>query len=212
MANGQQLAPFRRNTRQRIRQTGTTQSVNAGGSALNGSVNFQFDRVGLLNYLVVVLRGRVTLSAAGAFATLGPWSVFNRLRVDMNLGNMNLVDVSGFQLYQLNKMMFRAWAPDGGGMFTPSADVFLAPVAMGANLWILPLLIPISANPGSEFDNGLISLQAPEIQVNVQIRLAAAGADFVTNFTSITLTTIELYVSYFEYPDPQQVLLPPGQV
>src|SRR5206468_2557746 len=47
---------------------------------------------------------------------------------------------------------------------------------------------------------------------NVQIRLAAAGADFVTNFTSITLTTIELYVSYFEYPDPQQVLLPPGQV
>jgi hypothetical protein len=212
MANGTAMGAFRRNTRQRIRQVQTAQSVNAGGSALNGTVTFQLDRVGLLNYLVVVLRGTVTLSAAGAFATLGPWSIFNRIRVDMNLGNMNVVDVTGYGLYQANKMFFRGWAPDGGGVYTPSTETFTAPVAMGANLWVIPLLIPISANPGSQFDTGMISLQAPEVQVNVQVRLATAGADFVTNFTSLTLTTIELYTCYFEYPDPESVLLPPGQI
>ena len=50
------------------------------------------------------------------------------------------------------------------------------------------------------------------MQVNVQIRLAAAGADFVTNFTSLTATTVELYQCYFEYPDPSAVMLPPAQV
>jgi hypothetical protein len=206
------LLPFRRNTRQRRKQVQATQSVAGGGSALGATVNYQLDRVGLLNYLVVVLRGTVTLSAGGAFATLGPWSIFDRIRVDLNLGNMNLVDVSGWQLYQLNKILSKGWAPDGGGNYTPSALTFSAPVAMGANLWVLPLIIPISANPGSQFDTGLISLQAPEIQVNVQIRLNPTGLNFVTNFTSLTLTTIELHQCYFEYPDPQFVALPPGQI
>src|SRR5262245_16128743 len=212
MPNGDQKLPFRRNTRQRVRQVQTAQSLNAGGSALGAVANFQLDRVGLLNYLVVLLRATVTLSAAGAFATLGPWAVFNRIRVDLNLGNMNLVDVSGYQLYQLNRMLFRGWGPDGASNFTPSTITFAAPVAMGANLWRIPLIIPISANPGSQFDSGLISLQAPEVQVNVQIRMAGAGADFVTNFTSITLATVELYQCYFEYPDPSMVLMPPGQI
>jgi hypothetical protein len=208
MMNGsRELLPFRRNTRQRIRQVQAPQTI----SGLGAQINYQLDRVGLLNYLVVLGRFTVTLSAAGAFATLGPWSIFNRIRVDLNLGNMNLVDISGYQLYQINKMLVRAWAPDGGGMYTPSALTFAAPVAMGANTWLIPLIIPISANPGSQFDNGLINLQAPEVQVNVQFRIAGAGADFVTNFTSVT-GTVELYSCYFELPDPTRVALPPGQV
>jgi len=208
-----QLLPFRRNTRQRFRQTGVTQSVAGGGSALSATANFQLDRVGLLNYLIVMVRATVTLSGAGALATLGPWSVIDRVRVDLNLGNMNLVDITGFQLYQINKLLFRGWSPDGlGNLFTVNATTFAVPVAMGANSWIIPLIIPISANPGSQFDTGLLSLQAPEIQANVQIRFANAGANFVTNFTSLTAVTVELYPMYFEYPDPQSVMLPPGQV
>jgi hypothetical protein len=212
--NGQpQLLPFRRNTRQRIRQVGAAQTLAGGGSALAGTANFQLDRVGLLNYLLVIVRATVTLSGAGAFATLGPWSLVNRFRVDLNLGNMNLVDISGWKAYQLAKMLFRGWSPDGAsGLFTVNPTTFAAPVAMGANTWIIPYLIPISANPGSQFDSGLISLQAPEIQVNVQARMAAAGADFVTNFTSVTAVNVELHQCYFEYPDPAAVMLPPGQI
>jgi hypothetical protein len=186
--------------------------VAGGGSALAATANFQLDRVGLLNYLIVLVRATVTLAGAGAFATLGPWSVINRFRVDLNLGNMNLVDISGWKAYQLAKILFRGWAPDGGGNFAPNATTFSAPLAMGANTWIIPYLIPISANPGSQFDTGLISLQAPEVQVNVQARFAAAGADFTTQFTSITLATVEVHPIYFEYPDPQSVMLPPGQI
>lgn len=208
-----QLLPFRRNTRQRLRQTGTTQSLAGGGSALSATANFQLDRVGLLNYIIMYVRATVTLGGAGAFATLGPWSVVDRIRVDLNLGNMNIVDISGFQLYQLQKMLFRGWSPDGlSGLFTPSALTFAAPLAMGANSWIIPFIIPISANPGSQFDTGLVSLQAPEVQVNVQVRMNSAGANFVTNFTSLTLTTVELHPVYFEYPDPSAVMLPPGQI
>lgn len=204
--------PFRRNTRQRIRQVGAAQTLAGGGSALAATANFQLDRVGLLNYLLVIVRATVTLAGAGAFATLGPWSVVNRFRVDLNLGNMNLVDISGWKAYQLAKILFRGFAPDGGGNYTPNATTFSAPLAMGANTWIIPYLIPISANPGSQFDSGLISLQAPEVQVNVQARMAAAGADFTTQFTSLTAVSVELHQCYFEYPDPQAVMLPPGQI
>src|SRR5262245_35520338 len=147
----QALLPFRRNTRQRIQIVNSPLSVNAGGSALNGSVNFQLNRVGLLNYLVVVVRGVLALSSTGAFATEGPWSLIDRIRVDLNLGNMNLVDVDGAMLYQQNKTMFRGWAPDGGGNYTPNAFGYAAGLAMGDNSWVLPLIIPISANPGSQF-------------------------------------------------------------
>ena len=211
MPSGNQvpMLPFRSGTRQRIRQIKSAQSI----SALGGATTFTLDRVGMLNYLVIVLRSTVTLSAGGAFATLGPWSMIDRVKVNLNLGNMTLVDMSGYTLYQFNKALFRAFAPDGGGNFTPASDTFAAGVASGANSWVLPLIIPISANPGSEFDTGLVNLQAPEVQVDVQVSLAAAGSTFVTNFSSIASTTVELYQCYFDLPRPgAPVQLPLGQI
>ncbi|HEY7161635.1 MAG TPA: hypothetical protein VH815_10270, partial [Acidobacteriota bacterium] len=40
----------------------------------------------------------------------------------------------------------------------------------------------------------------------------AVGTDFVTNFTSLTLATVELYQCYFSSLDPRAVILPLGQV
>lgn len=203
------LLPFRRATRQRIRQIKSAQSI----SGLSGNTVFTLDRVGMLNYLIVVLRGTVTLSAGGAFATLGPWSLIDRVTVKLNLGNMTLVDISGWALYQINKLLFRGYAPDGGGNWTPNTNTFAAGVSSGANSWVLPLIIPISANPGSEFDVGLVNLQAPEVQVDVGIQLAAAGATFVTNFSTLTNVTAELYQCYFDLPAPgAPVQLPLGQI
>jgi len=204
--------PFRAGSRQRKRQSGATQSIAGGGSALSGIGRVTLDKVGMLNYLAVHVVGTVTLSAAGAFATNGPWSVVDRIRVDLNLSNMNLVDIDGRMAYDLARQMFRGWAPDGGTNYTPSAIVFSAPVAMGANLWNLWYFVPISANPGSDYDTGLINLQAPEVQCNVEVRFAAAGANFVTNFTSLTLTSVEVHQCYFSSLDPRAVILPLGQI
>src|SRR5215471_1953988 len=204
--------PFRAGSRQRKRQSGATQSVAGGGSALAGVATVTLDKVGMLNYLAIRVQATVTLSAGGAFATDGPWSVVDRIRVDLNLSNMNLVDVDGRMAYDLARQMFRGWAPDGGTNYTPSTLVFSAPVAMGANVWNLWYFVPISANPGSDYDTGLINLQAPEVQCNVSVRFNASGANFVTNFTSLTVTTVEVHQCYFSSLDPRAVILPLGQV
>lgn len=210
MANGEvRVLPFRAGTRQRLKQVKSAQSI----SGLAGETTFLLDRVGMLNYLIVVLRATVNLTAAGVFATLGPWSIFDRIRVELNLGNMTLVDVSGWQLYQINKQLFRSWGPDGAGVYAASTDTFAAGVAMGNNSWILPLIIPISASPGSEFDTGLINLQAPEVSCNVLVRLAASGATFVTNFNTLTNVTAEIHQVYFDLPLPgAPIQLPLGQI
>lgn len=204
--------PFRQGSRQRKRQSGATQSIAAGGNALGGLANFTLDKVGMLNYLLVRVTATVTLSAGGAFATNGPWSVVSRIRVDLNLSNMNLFDLDGRMTYDMGGKLARAFGMDGAGVYTPSALVFAAPVLMGANLWNLWFIVPISANPGSDYDTGLINLQAPEVQCNVSVRMAGAGADFVTNFTSLTLTNVEVHQCYFSSLDPRAVILPLGQV
>lgn len=209
MADQQPIFPLRMATRQRIKQVKATQSI----SALGSSASFTLDRVGLLNYLVLVIRATVNLSSAGAFATLGPWSLIDKVSVNLNLGNMTLVSVSGWTLYQINKLLFRGFAPDGGGNYTPSTSVFSAGVASGNNTWVLPLIIPISANPGSEFDVGMINLQAPEVQVDVNVSLTSSGANFVTNFNTISSITAELHQCYFDLPRPgAPVALPLGQI
>lgn len=203
------MYPFRVATRQRRKQVKTAQSI----SGLGGAAQFTLDRVGMLNYLVIVLSATVTLSSGGAFATLGPWSLIDKVSVNLNLGNMTLVSISGWNLYQINKILFRGWAPDGGGNFTQASQVYAAGVASGANVWKLPLIIPISANPGSEFDTGMVNLQAPEVQVDVIVQLASAGATFVTNFSTLTAVTCTLYQQYFDLPRPgAPVRLPLGQI
>jgi hypothetical protein len=204
----EELLPFRWGSRQRKRRSRSIQAV----SALGQTVTFPLDKVGLLNYLVLFIRASVTLSGSPAFATDGPWSIVKRIRVDLNLSNMNLVDIDGRMAYDLARQMFRGFAPDGGGNYTPNALDFAAGLTAGANPWVIPFLIPISANPGSDFDTGLINLQAPEVQCTVEVRLADLGTDFAAPFTSATGITAELHQVYFSSLDPRFVLLPIGQV
>lgn len=208
MADEQELLPFRWGSRQRKRRSRSIQAV----SGLGQTVTFPLDKVGLLNYLVLKLRATVTLGAAAAFATNGPWNLVKRIRVDLNLSNMNLVDIDGRMAYDLARQMFRGWAPDGGGNYTPNPLTYNAGLVNGANSWVIPYFIPISANPGSDFDTGLINLQAPEVQCTVEVRLADVGTDLAAPFTSIAGITAELNQCYFSSLDPRFVLLPIGQV
>lgn len=208
MPEQQQLLPFRYNTRQREKLL--SNALPLTGLAAEGKVTLP--RVGLGNGLLFTLNATVNLSAPGAFATLGPWSIVDRFRVDLNLGNMNLVDTSGYGMYLVDQRLARGFAPDGSGDWTPTATMFSAGVASGNNTWKLQWFIPLSANLGSEFDTGLIVLQAPEVQVDFSVRLNSSGANFVTNFNTLTNVTFDLDMLYFEVPDPNFVQLPPGQV
>lgn len=200
----QKLMPLRSGTRQRFQKVGTQ------AYAANSTVSQQMPRVGLLSRIYIQFRGTVTLSGAGALADLGPWSLVSRFRVTANIGTASIVDLSGFGAYLVSrKHDVAGFAPDkaGVGDTTANADVFAAPVAMGANTWVLTWCLPIAANARNEFDAGLLNLQAPEVQVNVDIVTGALtdGATLVTGITG----TFHIYYEYFEIPDPRQFQLPP---
>ena len=198
------LLPLRSGTRQRFQKVGTA------AYAANSTVSTQMPRVGLLSRLYIQFRGTVTLSGAGALADLGPWSLTSRIRVTANIGTASIVDLSGYGAYLVSrKHDVAGFAPDkaGTGDTTPNADIHVAPVAMGANTWVLTYCIPIAANARNEFDAGLVNLQAPEVQVNVEIVTGALtdGATLVTGITG----NFHIYYEYYEIPDPWQFQLPP---
>ena len=200
-----QLLPFRQGTRQRFQKVGT-----ATYSAASSLSSVQLPRVGLVNRIYVQFRGTVTLSGAGALSDKGPWNLLNRIKVTANIGAASIVDVSGYGGYLISrKHDFPGFAPDkaGVGDTTPSADYFAAPVAMGANTWCLTWCLPIAANDRNEFDAGMINLQAPEVQVNVDLTTGAL-LDPATLVTATT-GTFHIYYEYYEIPDPTRFQLPP---
>ncbi|SRR5258705_293091 len=198
-----ELIPFRMGTRQRRRKVGTL------AYAASSTASIVLDRVGYLSRLVVQFRGTVTLSGAGALSDLGPWNLVQRLRVLTNIGAANIVDVSGFGGHAAGRLQSEGMSFDkaGVGDTVPNADVFAAPVAMGANTWALPYDLPISVNYGREFEFGLINLQSPETQVTLEIQTGPI-LDAATLVTAIT-GTFHIYAEYYEVPQPDVFSQPP---
>lgn len=212
MAQQQQLRPFRTGTRQR--RAFVNSVAWAAGTTLP---SVELPRVGLLSRLVIQLRGILTLAGVGVGTDLFPWAITARHRVNVNIGSASIVDVSGYGAEMAQPWIEElGWKPEMTGIFqgtgagsppAPNADIHVAPVAMGANTWVITTVLPISANSGREFELGLINLQAPEVRCTVDIT-AGAGADFTTNFTSF-VGSYFVYEEYYEIPDPRAFMLPP---
>jgi hypothetical protein len=197
------LLPFRVGTRQRRIK------VAALAYAANSTVTSIMNRVGYLSRLIVQFRGTVTLSGAGALTDLGPWNLVQRFRVSTNIGAAVVVDVSGYGAFMAQRLLAigLSFEQAGIGQTTPSADIYAAPVAMGANTWALSWILPISTNVGREFEFGLINLQSPETQVQLDIQTGAL-TDASTLVTAIT-GNFHVYAEYYEVPQPQQFAQPP---
>jgi len=200
-----ELLPLRAGTRQR--RAFVTSVAYATSATLTPQ---ELPRVGLLNRVFVQFRGTVTLSGAGALADQGPWNLVARIGVSANIGAASIVDLTGYGAYMIQPWVEElGYRPDkaGVGDTTPNADIHVAPVAMGANTWALSYWLPIAANTGSQFDTGLINLQAPETRVTVNITTGA----LLDPATLVTATTgnFFIYYDYYEIPDPRVFRLPP---
>lgn len=200
-----QLFPFRAGTRRR--RAFVSSVPYAASSTLTPQ---ELPRVGLLSEVFVQARLTVTLSAAGALTDLGPWNAVNRVQVNANIGAAAIVDLSGYGAYMIQPWTQNAgYRPDvgGAGVTAVNADIHAAPVAMGANTWVLSYFLPIAANDGSQFETGLINLQAPETRVTVNITTGA----LLDPATLVTATTgsFFIYYDYYEIPDPNRFKLPP---
>ncbi len=200
-----QLLPFRMGTRQRRRKVGTiTFSASGTGTPL------ELPKVGMLSNLVLQLRGTIDSGAAITLADLGPWNLLSRIRLNTNIGQASLVDVSGFGAHIMQKTMMRGWNPSKAGIgdTTPNADIHAAPVANAAGQTVcLTWKIPVSLNDGPNFETGLFNLQAPDTRVTLE-PVFGALADYGTNVTAASLT-LHVYMEFYEIPDPRVFALPP---
>lgn len=204
MANS--LLPFRLGTRQRAAKVGSV--AFAAGQTVTP---FTLPQVGMVNKIILQFRGTVTLSSAGALTDLGPWNLLNNIQVSTNIGAAAIASLTGYGAFMLQQKLsniggFRSNL-GGAGSTTPNADIFVAPVAMGANTWVITYVIPVAANDADQFGIGAINLQSPETRVQVGIT-CGNNADVSSNVTGIS-GTWHLYYEYYEIPDPSKFALPP---
>lgn len=208
MQQAKKKVPFRMAARERYR-TVDTRTFQANSEA----TPIKLPEVGFLSYIDIKLTGVMNLGGATTLVDKGAWNLLKRIKVDVNLGTSNIVDVSGFGAYLVSAELQRGAAIDGGGLGTPSPLIYTAPTANGNNTWTLLYRIPIAANRTSDFEVGLINLQAPEIQCNVTLSFGTA-TDVVAALgggTGFTGTATVSY-GYFEVPNPNVVQWPMAQV
>ncbi len=193
-----QLRPFRFNTRQRVKKVGTIAFTNGDGTPLT------LPSIGLLSRLWVVLELDATFSSTGVYGNYGAWAAIKRLKLQLNNAAQDLVDVSGFGLFLLNNLQRKVNKFDE----TAGLDsaLYAAPTSTG-NINIA-LEVPVNQSNGMNFEAGMINLQAPEVQVTLNLTFAAANSDIASNISALS-GTAHVYYEYYEVPDPSAVMIPP---
>jgi hypothetical protein len=204
------LIPFRYGTRQRFKKVGVIPFTAFGDGF---QLSKPFPEVGLINEVYLQFRGTITIGAAGiVYGDNGPWALLKRLKINLNLGSLSIVDVSGFGAFLASATREQGARSDkaGSGDTTPDADIFAAPVAVGAFPFVLTLVIPVAANDNENFQFGMINLQAPQVQLMLEGSWGTA-AELVTVPADLTSVAGSLHIgyTYFEVPNPNQVELPP---
>ncbi len=196
--NGQQLLAFRPNTRQKRLKIGTA------AYSLGGSQSLLLPEVGYLARIWLFFVGSVTYSAPSTPADLAPYSLFKRISVTLNNSATDLYNTSGFGAFLVNSMITKMGRLDQQA----DANFYTYPVAAGPTPFVLGLQIPISLSQGFNFEAGLINLQAPEVQCQLNIDFHTANSEIGSLITALT-GTVHAYYEYYEVPSPQQVLQPP---
>ena len=172
---------------------------------------FVLPKVGLLSRLFLTFKGTYTMTLGGGSAAVSQFTAYNlikRIRVLANSG-ASIFDVTGYGAYLINRIQARHSILtdslfDSGG----DANVFSAPVAGGANAWLMGLEIPIAINEKDPV--GLILLQnnsttiTVEIEFNSEYGLADDGSTAVLTTGAaagvITAGTVGLSMEYFTVP------------
>ena len=170
--------------------------------------------VGLASWIMVQFRGNANFGGTGtkAWSDRGPFNLVDRFRVNLNQGAANQFDVSGYGTYLVDQTLDKCFAPDlaGIGSTTPHSDIYAAATADGDNTLNLTWIIPQAKNRGMQFETGVIPLNAPELQVVLEIRTSPASSigSFGSTGTGIT-GTFHITYGYYQSPDFRYVQLPP---
>lgn len=205
------LIPFRAAARQHFTQVGVI-AYTAGTKA----PTINLPKVGYLATLVIRIFG--TMTGDGTAPTYvntveQAFNLISRFRVNGNGGNLNVCDLTGFDLYCLSHLGWeRGFKLDAGGTGSSSVDptLFKTPLASGATTdFAITYAIPVNANQGLNFDTGLILLQAQDAVYTLDMDFAPLASIYATHAPTPSNMTVEVGYLWYEFPDPNRVALPP---
>lgn len=207
------LLPFRMRARQHLTQVATVPY--ASNSKLQ---TVKLPQVGWLAQIIVRVFGTATGGAGTATYVNAVEQAFNlisRFQLNGNGGNINLIDISGFDCYLLSHLGFeRGYKLDAGGVGSSAVDPTLIKTPLTTNAQVvndfcLTYVLPVNANQGYNFETGLINLQAQDAFFNLDITTPPTSAIYATNAPTFSNMTVEVSYLWYEMPDPSRVQLPP---
>lgn len=205
------LIPFRVAARQHYTDVGSVPY--ASGTKLQG---LKLSPVGWAGFLIVRVFG--TATGAGGTATYvnsveQAFNLISRFRVDGNGGNINAVDMSGFDAYMVSHFFQRSFKLDAPGTGSSAVDPTLikTPLTTMAQVvtdFCITYKIPFNANNGLDFDTGLLNFQAQDATFYLNMDAPQTSAIYATNAPTFSAMNVQVGYLWYEHPDPNRVKLP----
>lgn len=205
MNESKQLMPFRIDTRQKIAKVGQIPF------SVSGVQSLRLPSTGYLSSLYLRFSGTITNSAAitsGNVAQYAPYSLLKNINLNINSGQQQLVNCSGWSLYLLSRMRYGNKLPFAFNASANGKANYSFPSDSGTNNFYFTLEIPVSVSDGQNFSLGLINLQAPELECVLETTFAS-NLSVISSVTTAVTGVVEVFYKYYEVPNPQTTELPP---
>lgn len=172
--------------------------------------------VGWAAFLVLRVFGTATGGAGTATyvnATEQAFNLLQRIRVDGNGGNINAIDMSGWDAYLLSHLFQRGFKLDAPGVGSSAVDPTLIKTPLTTNAQVvsdfaITYIVPFQANNGLDFDTGLLNFQAQDATFYLNIDAPQTSAIYATNAPTFSAMNIQVGYLWYEHPDPERVMLP----
>jgi len=205
------LIPFRLAARQHYTPIGSV--AYTSGTKLQ---NLLLSQVGWAAFLVVRVFGTATGGAGTATyvnSTEQAFNLISRFRVNGNGGNINAIDMSGWDAYLLSHLFQRGFKLDAPGVGSSAVDPTLiktplTTMAQVVNDFALTYIIPFQANNGLDFDTGLLNFQAEDATFTLEMDAPQTSAIYATNAPTFSNMNVQVGYLWYEHPDPNRVALP----
>lgn len=208
MADGQQVRMVTFRSRTRARRYPVERAL---VWKENGQINVPMPENGLLSAIYITLKGKIknpdnqTLVPSWQY----PFNILRRVKFDANIGNAELVNLSGWGLHLVSSNLEEGFRTDkgGAGASSPNSELFASGYGNGDNTVKMVFKLPISMNSKENFQAGLVNLQDTGLTAKLVIEcgqisdiLSRSGGGMTATFEG----TIDIDYEYFEIPVPRQ--------
>lgn len=200
-----QLMPFRMDTRQKIAKVG--QVPYSGG----GLQSLRLPSTGFLSSIYLRFNGQIVNSSDITDTSIGqyaPYCVFKNINLNINSGQQQLVNCSGWSLFLLSRQRYGNKLHHRFHHVNEAKANYCFPFNAGTQPFIFTLEIPVAISDGQNFSLGLINLQAPELECVLEMSFFNNTGE-ISGFTTGIGGVVEVFYKYYEVPNPMTTELPP---